>query len=236
LKNNPLFIILLFGMFALLQTGCAEGPLWKTGRFFPWSQKKWKQDEQIAETVYAKRDRLRSMGRRAKFMDEAEQQQAVAELAEMIRSEKTLIVRLEAVRALGKIPLPSASSVLEEALNEPEADLRVTAIQSMRNRHDPSSVAALQKVIGSDSDTDVRREAIRSLADYEGPEVVQALGLALNENDPAIQYLAMQSLREVTREDLGADVNAWRQFVNGEPVTTESSEEQLAKRPSKKLF
>jgi hypothetical protein len=47
---------------------------------------------------------------------------------------------------------------------------------------------------------------------------VQALGIALDDADPALQHRAVQSLERVSGEDFGDSVPAWRQYVRGEPV------------------
>jgi hypothetical protein len=45
---------------------------------------------------------------------------------------------------------------------------------------------------------------------------VAPLGEALTDNDPAMQYRAILSLKNVTGKDLGNDVEPWRQYVKGE--------------------
>ena len=53
------------------------------------------------------------------------------------------------------------------------------------------------------------------LSEAGDPASVGALGQALEDRDPAMQYAAVQSLRDVTDRDFGNDVSRWRQFVAG---------------------
>jgi hypothetical protein len=42
------------------------------------------------------------------------------------------------------------------------------------------------------------------------------LGEALADTDPAMQYRAVLSLKQITGKDLGDDVHRWQQYVKGE--------------------
>jgi hypothetical protein len=53
---------------------------------------------------------------------------------------------------------------------------------------------------------------------------VAALGSALEDRDPALQYLAMESLKQVSGRDYGQDSRLWKQYVQGQtPVREEKS-------------
>ncbi len=62
---------------------------------------------------------------------------------------------------------------------------------------------------------DVRLEAARALGRHKGPEAAKALALSLEENDPAIQRVAMESLKTSTGKDYGMSVKSWREFLEG---------------------
>ena len=66
-------------------------------------------------------------------------------------------------------------------------------------------------------DADVRLAAAKALGETKNREAVAALGEALDDSDPAMQYRAVLSLKQVTGKDLGNDVNRWQQYVKGEP-------------------
>jgi hypothetical protein len=63
--------------------------------------------------------------------------------------------------------------------------------------------------------------AVRALGETKDPAAVAALGRALDDRDPALQYYAVHSLQEVTRENLGNDVDRWRQYVQSGQVPSE---------------
>ncbi len=44
---------------------------------------------------------------------------------------------------------------------------------------------------------------------------VDALGLALTDPEPALQFRAMESLAEVTGRDYGHDARKWQAFLRG---------------------
>jgi HEAT repeat protein len=58
--------------------------------------------------------------------------------------------------------------------------------------------------------------AARALGGTRDPASVAALGTALDDKDPAMQYRAMAALKNVSGKDLGNDVRAWQQYVKGE--------------------
>jgi hypothetical protein len=59
----------------------------------------------------------------------------------------------------------------------------------------------------------VRIAAARELENFRTPEVIPALGVALDDSDPALQHRAIRSLKVVTGKDFGNSVPAWQQFV-----------------------
>ena len=91
------------------------------------------------------------------------------------------------------------------------------------------AAAVLSQVLTGDDDPDVRLEAIEALGQCRDPAAVAALGPALEDRDPAMQYRAVLALKELTGEDFGNDVDRWRQYVQGDvPVQTPPS--SLAER------
>ena len=83
--------------------GCAEGPLWKAGGYLPWVRAKWEAEEQIAETVHAKKARINSLAKSASRLSESEKENAVLALSQMIQTEKIDQLRIQAAHALGEL-------------------------------------------------------------------------------------------------------------------------------------
>ena len=71
----------------------------------------------------------------------------------------------------------------------------------------------LAETLSGDTDHDVRMAAAKALGTAGDKEAVKALGTALDDSDPSMQFVAVASLKTVTGKDLGSDVNAWRQFA-----------------------
>jgi HEAT repeat protein len=86
-----------------------------------------------------------------------------------------------------------------------------------------SPVACLAKTLREDNDQNVRLAAAKALGSMKSPEAIQALSVALDDRDPAMQYVGVQSMKEVTGKDYGPNVEAWRQVAAGQtPPAPES--------------
>ena len=231
----------------LFATGCAEGVLWKSGKYAPWVRDKWAAEEQIADTLFT---RKRRMNESVASVANApiEQQQPVAEkLAEVVHRDPILLIRLHAVKLLAQLNCPKAVQTLDEASTDPNSDVRIAAINSLQTMSPEIAIPRLQEVIGSDSDVDVRLAATRALGNFQGQSAVGALSLALDDRNPALQIRATESLARSTGQDLGRDVGAWQKYVaqvlpqsmpdqsapNSQPFSTDADlPERYAESPS----
>ena len=57
--------------------------------------------------------------------------------------------------------------------------------------------------------------ATEALGKIKSPDSIKALGAAIDDRDPAMQYVAVQSMKNATGKDYGPDVQAWRQVAAG---------------------
>ncbi len=98
--------------------------------------------------------------------------------------------------------------------------MRMAACKALGSHQRPESIVVLQRVIGSDTNDQVRLTAVRSLENFRNdPTAVQALGLALEDGSGvAMQYRAMESLKKVTGKNFSGNVETWQAYVRGEPV------------------
>jgi len=230
---RPMTWVCVSTFVALSQMGCSEGPLWKVSRFAPWVQEKWQAEEKLAETVYSKRRKLKQIAADAPKLSPEESDLVANELAQVLKNERTLIVRIETARTLGKVKGQLADSVLADAVDDEELEVRIAAVQAWKHRDQAQALPILQEVITSDTNDDVRREAIRSLAEFRGPQVVQTLEGVLGDKDPATQYRAIETLRKVTGQKLGFNVVEWRNYLQGR--TGERPEAVVASNPEPTL-
>jgi len=160
--------------------------------------------------------RLRKLSDNVAWKKPAQKQQISEELAAAFRSEEDTMIQAEIVRTLGKYPGPAADTVLKEAVHHKDADVRVAACEVWAKRGGAEATTTLAGLLNGDVDLDVRLAAARGLGEGKDPAAVAALGHALEDTDPAMQYRAVLSLQNVTGKDFGNDVNQWRQFVKGE--------------------
>ena len=149
----------------------------------------------------------------------------------MIRKEADPLIRTEIVRAMGKCSTPVAAEMTHNALKDPDADVRVAACETLGRRGGPEAVAALCDALKIDLEPEVRMSAAKALGQTHDLKAVPALGGALSDEDPAMQYLAVQSLQQVSGKDFGNDVNLWKQYVKGESPPEPSLAERI-----KRLF
>ncbi|MCR4414606.1 MAG: HEAT repeat domain-containing protein [Thermoguttaceae bacterium] len=164
---------------------------------------------------------IRQMASQAARQGPAEQQRVAAELAEMYPNQRDPLIRGEIVRAAGSLSGPAAIALLREGLKDSDPDVRVLACRSLGKLGGPEASLALRETLGSDTDPDVRLAAARALGETRDPQAVASLGAALEDRDPAMQYRAVGSLRQVAPVDLGNDVERWRHYVRGEPPPPE---------------
>ena len=161
-------------------------------------------------------DTLRKLGQKASQADLAEQQTISADLAAVYQREEDPLMRAEIVHAIGVCRTEAASSVLELAIGDSDSDVRVAACESLGERGSPETVGMLTRALSSDLDIDVRVAAARALGETGETAAVAPLGRVLEDRDPALQHQAVVSLQKCSGEDLGNDVNRWRQYVRGE--------------------
>jgi HEAT repeat protein len=220
--------ILALGILALLLPGCADMPAW-----VPFQGAR-SDDVPGVVTPAAKIAQLRQMSSEAAKSDQETRHRVVGQLVAAIRTETDSLIRAEIIRTLGDYPDPAADSVLKASLNDPDADVRIAACEAWGKRGNTQAAELLAPILSSDVSQDVRLAAARALGKIKDPQAVAALGEALTDSDPAMQYRAVLSLKEITGQDLGNSVDRWQQYVKeGHPLPANAT--SMADR-FKKLF
>ncbi len=178
----------------------------------------WGKKSDVVPGVVAPSERvaqLRALARQG-LSPGADPQHVSAQLEAAYRQEADPLIRQEIVRLLAPYQSPAAESALRSAVRDADADVRVAACQVWGQRKGPTAIAVLGEVVRSDTDLDVRQAAVKALGQTRDPSAVAALAPALDDRDPAMQYLAVTALRQTSGRDFGNDVNLWRQYVRGE--------------------
>lgn len=160
-------------------------------------------------------DAIRQFAERSTRVDSPEQRKLTDQLARQIQIEPDPLVRLAVVQTVAEFRTPLAQQVLEAGLNDDDKAVRVACCQLLGNRGEVSSVPHLAAVLRSESEVDVRLAATSALGKIKSPESMQALAVALEDRDPAMQYVGVESMKSVTGKDYGPNVEAWRQVATG---------------------
>jgi len=180
--------------------------------------KEWRDDEKYGATFHTRLEELTSLRKNADDLSPDEQVRTSQQLLHALAADPSPLYRRHVVRTLSALPTPAANEGLRRAIQDSDPSVRIAACEAWASRGGDESLRLLSGVVGSDADLDVRIAATRELANFKSPAAVHALGLALDDPDPALQHRAVQSLKTVTGEDFGNNVPAWRQFVRGGPV------------------
>ena len=205
--------------------GCMGTPVYRL-----WYRSQWMEDEQARPSLHARLEELEALRSRASNMSEAEQARIAANLARALADDPTPLYRAHAVRTLAELSAPAASEALRAAVHDQDPSVRIEACAAWGRRGTEEAVPVLGEVLSKDAELDVRIAAARELENYRIPGVIPALGVALDDSDPALQHRAIQSLKVVTGKDFGNSVPAWRQFVRDgavEPSEVPSLAERL---------
>jgi HEAT repeat protein len=223
--NGKRILLLLCGLAAVTATGCADLDILPS--WFPFQGPA--SDKLPGVVTPAERiTELRKLSETAATATPEQKLQTSQKLAETIRTEKDPLIRLEIIRALGKYPSPAADAILKAAINDADTHVRVVACDSWGKRGGADAIKLLSEALRSDVEADVRLAAAKALGETKNREALPALGEALNDSDPAMQYRAVLSLKQVTGKDLGSDVERWQAYVKGDqPEPTPSLAEQF---------
>lgn len=160
-------------------------------------------------------DTIEQLAAQATGSDTPDQREVAEQLARQIQIESDPLVRAAVVRTIAKFRTPIAQQVIEAGLADNDAVVRMTCCRALGERAETTSVARLAQSLRTDKDLDVRMAAAEALGKIKTPESMQALVVAIDDRDPAMQYVGVQSMKSVSGKDYGGDVAAWRQVAAG---------------------
>ena len=122
-------------------------------------------------------------------------------------------VRAEILHLCADFDNPASRAICVGGLDDPDTLVRIAACDAWLQIGGDEAVQYLANRYRSDDDVDVRLHAIRDLGALGNEAAIPVLAEALEAPDPAVQYRAVASLKEVSGRDLGNDVNAWREWA-----------------------
>ncbi len=171
---------------------------------------------------------LKATASHADRLSETERQEISAQLCQGLRTEQDVLLRCQVLETLAALKTEQGDAMLRVGLQDPDRDVRVVCCDAWGCRGSEEAVRLMSTILANDADPDVRMAAARALGKLGDRQGIEALGAALQDNDPALQHCAVASLREITGENLGADVNAWIAYVQqGAPEREISLAERL---------
>jgi HEAT repeat protein len=125
-------------------------------------------------------------------------------------------MRAELVRTLGEFGVDSGETAVVAAMSDESSHVRIAASRALGRRPTQVGFQALSRAVSDDGSLDVRIAATRELKQFTEFEAEPALRPALDDNDPALQLAAMQSLQTLTgRTQYGNSVATWREYLDG---------------------
>ena len=156
---------------------------------------------------------LRAMRDAGPGADPAVHESKATELARKIQTERDPLVRAQIIRTIEIYPTRLTSAVLHAATNDPEPAVRIACADAWGKRSTDEAVEHLSELFKKDESIDVRFAATKGLGTTKNQGAIQQLAPALEDKDPALQLVAVESLRTLTGVDLGYDVNKWRDYL-----------------------
>ncbi len=108
--------------------------------------------------------------------------------------------------------------------------MRTAACEAWGKRNTPEAAAPLAGVLNGDVNQDVRLAAARALGQTHEQAAINALANALEDKSVAMQRRAVLSLQQITAQDLGNNVNKWREYAKANKLTPYRPPISLAER------
>lgn len=215
--------IIAIGLLGCLATasGCVDGPLYALKRVNPYYTSQWDKDREHGPTYDDRYNELLFVKNRLPNMEPAEQAEWAERLATIVQTDVSAEIRAQAVASIGAINTPAATRALNAASSDDSEKVRLAACEAWKfHGGDAASDMLSSMATRSDETTSVRQAAIASLAAFPGANVQSTLSNLIDDRSPAIQYQVAQSLTEITGQELGGDIAAWKQYLASQQTTS----------------
>ena len=98
-KAHRFFFFLVSATLICMSSGCAEGMFWKAGKYSPWARQHWAEEEEIANTLFARKKIMTDAAQSVVGAPVELQQEVAQQLSEVLYRDPVLLLRLQ----LGKI-------------------------------------------------------------------------------------------------------------------------------------
>jgi hypothetical protein len=214
LNNIATRLWLLASLVAL--AGCADGPMPYLLSLNPKLRQQWQADERYQPTLHRQLTEVEALRASSSSLSAEQQRHWSGELRHIIETHDNPLLRAAAIDTLAEFGVPESDEGLRLGMKDSDTTVRRAACSAWGKRGNQEAIRLLSETLGSDTDPDVRIEAARQLGRFQDPIAYQALGLALDDQDPALQHRVVQSLKRASGKDYGNDLEAWQRFVQGQ--------------------
>ena len=177
-------------------------------------------DSPSADVRRESANELRTM----RVADAEHRKQVVHRLSVMAQSDPEPLVRSAALLAITTQDAAAALDIARRLRADADAMVRWDAVKVMAGANDATLIDPLVEVAAKDTSEEVRREAVRALARYDDPRVIDILIARLNDESVSVAHAARASLTEIAGGiDLGMSPDAWRKWWENEKQPEPSS-------------
>lgn len=197
----------------ILVAGCMDGPFYAIKRINPYYHAQWSKDRKLGKTYVQRLRELEEFESQLGSMDATDQSEWSSTLAEIAQKDASPEMRIRAIRGLASLDTAAATSALNQASADDVEKVRMAACKAWAAKGGPDASSMLMTLAKEDESTSVRQAAIDSLGKLDDPSLVATLGTMLDDQSPAIVYQTAESLAELTGEEFGGDIEAWRNYV-----------------------
>jgi hypothetical protein len=196
------------GLFvAVVLTGCASWSPWKQ------TEKAARDQEKYGYTADTRIKKLAERSKATKSESSQRQMEFTQDLVRMMLEEHDPRVRCKILETAASFDTASATAICKGALQDPNELVRMKACDVWGKRGGEEAVQLLATRFQTDAELDVRLRAVKMLGELRDKAAIPVLARALEDADPAVQYRAVASLKQVSGRDLGNDVNVWREWA-----------------------
>ncbi len=191
----------------LMVTGCASWSPWKR------QEKAARDQEKYGFTADTRIKKLAERSKVVKSESVEKRMEFTQDLVRMMLEEHDPRVRGKILETAAEFDTAAATAICKGAMQDPSDSVRIRACDVWAKRGGEEAVQLLATRFQTDADLDVRLRALKMLGELKDKQAIPVLARALEDTDPAVQYRAVASLKQVSGRDLGNDVNAWREWA-----------------------
>jgi len=195
-----------------------DGPFYAMKQMNPYYRKEWQKDRELGPTYAQRIEELELLESRLVDYAPDDQLRWSMQLERIIESDPSPELRARAAQAIAAIQNDTVTRALNRASADEIEKVRMAAAKSWGIQKSSAAKDMLLSMATNDANNSVRASAIRSLGNFEDPEVRQSLTSLLDDRSPAIQYEVSQSLAKLTGRNYGGDFASWKKFLGGEEV------------------